>query len=518
MTNTPRVGRIIALLCLGALSHSAWAQYAIVSQSRSVSVDDGNGNHSADEAPGQGAYSKVITSGDVLTSRASQDSIVSSSVLAGSGSASRSWFFGSANSLYHVVFTTSTQFAVAVNATLNGSSLTLTGPGLSMSTTAPGGTTLVVFQAGQQYTLDVSTAPLCCASATSASWDFAIQPIGDMPVTAMTYQGRLTDANGQSFNGAADVRFRLLDAANNQLGQTVTRTNLQVHSGLFTTDVDFGVIPGSAPVSIEIAARVPAGAGTYTVLAPTTPLRAAPLATFAGAASFASAALSATTARSLLSDTASALQDNQLRLRDKGDSAHGLGWFGGSQTFFDSGLAPDGPVLWGFNSGALATVTDGAAKIALRWDTSGHVGIGTAPSASYVLELPNVAGPGGQGHANAWVTYSSREYKRNIETLTDPLGAVMQLRGVSFEWAAPNADGGHTRDIGFIAEEVAQVLPQLVTCSADGKATGLDYGRIVPVAVEAIKRQQSELDAIKSENTELRARLDRLEAAMLKGR
>lgn len=137
------------------------------------------------------------------------------------------------------------------------------------------------------------------------------------------------------------------------------------------------------------------------------------------------------------------------------------------------------------------------------------IGTGAASAAGYRLELPNNAGPSGQGRANAWVTYSSREYKDNIKTLENPLDTIDRLRGVTFDWRAQNADGSHTHDIGFIAEEIADVLPQLVTRTEDGKATGLDYGRVVPVAVEAIKAQRKEI-------ADLKARLDAIEAAMSK--
>ena len=151
----------------------------------------------------------------------------------------------------------------------------------------------------------------------------------------------------------------------------------------------------------------------------------------------------------------------------------------------------------------------------LSVSNTGLVGIGTGPSGNgFRLELPNVAGPAGQGRANAWVTYSSRELKENIATLTDPVAMIRKLRGVSFDWKSAMADGTHKHDIGFIAEEVGAVLPELVTRTGDGMATGLDYGRVVPVTVEAIKQQQTRLEALEAENAELKARLERLEKAL----
>lgn len=219
-----------------------------------------------------------------------------------------------------------------------------------------------------------------------------------------------------------------------------------------------------------------------------------------------------------------ALNDQELGMRTTADRAHGLGWFGGTSAFRNTGVAPDGPVLWGNGGGALGTssVDASAGTVALRWNSSGQVGIGTSPSSnSYRLELPNTAGAAGQGRANAWVTYSSRDFKQNIRAVDNPIGLLDQLRGVRFDWKQTDDQGNHTHDIGFIAEEVAAVLPELVNHDSDGRALGLDYGRIVPVAVEAIKQQartiQQQTLKISEQRAELdalKARLDRLEDAL----
>jgi len=241
----------------------------------------------------------------------------------------------------------------------------------------------------------------------------------------------------------------------------------------------------------------------------------------------AGSATTATTALSLNANATSALRDTELRLRSATDSNHGLGYFGGTNTFRNLTFAPHGPVLFGNSGGGLGTSNQASGRIALSWANTGRVvvpgqlSVGGDSSSQYRLELPNVANPSGQGRANAWVTYSSRELKQNIETLADPLTIINRLRGVSFDWKQPNADGTHTHDMGFIAEEVAAVLPELVTITTDGKATGLDYGRIVPLAIEAIKQQQTTIESLRndtakreSENADLKARLAAVEAAL----
>lgn len=146
---------------------------------------------------------------------------------------------------------------------------------------------------------------------------------------------------------------------------------------------------------------------------------------------------------------------------------------------------------------------------------NGRLGLGTSLSnANYRLELPNIAGPGGQGRANAWVTYSSRKFKDQIETFPNALETLNKLRGVTFVWNTPLADGTLKHDIGFIAEEVAKAAPELVTCTESGDATGLDYGKVVPITVEAIKAQQRELDEMRAQNADFLARLEALEHSL----
>jgi len=140
----------------------------------------------------------------------------------------------------------------------------------------------------------------------------------------------------------------------------------------------------------------------------------------------------------------------------------------------------------------------------------GHVGLGDA-SPEYRLELPNMEGPTGSGRARAWVTFSSQRYKEHVEPIADPIGKVERLRGVTFDWKAEYGAGA---DVGFIAEEVAAVFPEIVRLDSEGNAESFDYSRLVPVAIEAIKAQQATIDAQRAELQAQRARLESLERAV----
>ncbi len=119
------------------------------------------------------------------------------------------------------------------------------------------------------------------------------------------------------------------------------------------------------------------------------------------------------------------------------------------------------------------------------------VGIGTtAPTNVFSVGF-------GAGHAIAdgWDTYSSRRWKTNIETLKDALNAVERLRGVSYDRID---DGKH--EIGVIAEEVGAVLPEVVSFEENGKdARGVDYSRLTALLIEAVKQQQTQITALRSQ-------------------
>jgi len=94
---------------------------------------------------------------------------------------------------------------------------------------------------------------------------------------------------------------------------------------------------------------------------------------------------------------------------------------------------------------------------------------------------------------------SAARYKTQIRTIDDPAALVAALRGVRYHW---RADG--RPDIGLIADEVAEVLPELVRFTADGAPEGVRYAPLVAVLIEHTKRQQQTIDA-------LHARVDALE-------
>ena len=81
--------------------------------------------------------------------------------------------------------------------------------------------------------------------------------------------------------------------------------------------------------------------------------------------------------------------------------------------------------------------------------------------------------------------------KRNIKTLENPIGKVMKMRGVSYEFK----EEPDQKRMGFIAQELEDVLPETVINYEDG-LKGVRYDDLIPVLLEAIKEQQGQIEKL----------------------
>ena len=114
---------------------------------------------------------------------------------------------------------------------------------------------------------------------------------------------------------------------------------------------------------------------------------------------------------------------------------------------------------------------------------------GGTPSGDVALALPNDK----DVKARAFVTYSERSIKTNIQPMNNALDTVKKMQGVTYD-----LKNSGKNEVGFIADEMAQVVPEVVSFKEDGSAAGLDYGRLTSVLVEAIKAQQAQIEDLMS--------------------
>lgn len=107
---------------------------------------------------------------------------------------------------------------------------------------------------------------------------------------------------------------------------------------------------------------------------------------------------------------------------------------------------------------------------------------------------------------------SDRRLKDHIEPLRYGLQTILALRPVSYQWK--NKPDGRV-NLGLIAQEVEPVVPEVVTKGKDPEhLLALQYNGLIPILIKAVQEQQVLIAEQRSENVELKARLERLEKLM----
>jgi hypothetical protein len=99
---------------------------------------------------------------------------------------------------------------------------------------------------------------------------------------------------------------------------------------------------------------------------------------------------------------------------------------------------------------------------------------------------------------------SDKRHKHNIVLISDALSKVTKLNGVTWEWNEDVDDATkETPKTGLIAQEVQEVLPEVVKERADG-FLALDYSKTIGLLVEAIKEQQTQIHSLTLEIQKLK--------------
>ena len=101
------------------------------------------------------------------------------------------------------------------------------------------------------------------------------------------------------------------------------------------------------------------------------------------------------------------------------------------------------------------------------------------------------------GDVVAYGTPSDKNYKENIKPIESALDKAMKLQGVTFDWKKSDSILDIKEDIGFIAQDVQKVLPELVRENENGKLS-LRHQGIAPILLEAIKELKAEIEKLKT--------------------
>jgi len=210
--------------------------------------------------------------------------------------------------------------------------------------------------------------------------------------------------------------------------------------------------------------------------------------------------------------------DGRYQAKDTGGTARNIMFIGGDNNIYMVNDIPSslyviqtgatsraqfGNPLW---LSARGTYTD------FFMTSGGNVGIGTA-GPGYRLDVA------GQVHATGFPTSSDMRFKEDITPVDNALDKVLRLNGVYFKWNQLHREvlkrsNTKTRQVGLIAQQVREVVPEIVSEWADQGAEdylAVDYNRLVAIMIEAMKEQQTQITEQQSTIEQLLRRIANLE-------
>lgn len=103
-----------------------------------------------------------------------------------------------------------------------------------------------------------------------------------------------------------------------------------------------------------------------------------------------------------------------------------------------------------------------------------------------------------RGDVVAYGSPSDKRLKENIKPIESALDKVSKLQGVTFDWKKSDSILDIKQDIGFIAQDVQKVVPELVRENEDGMLSIRHQG-VIPILVEAMKEQQKQIEELKKQ-------------------
>jgi hypothetical protein len=159
-------------------------------------------------------------------------------------------------------------------------------------------------------------------------------------------------------------------------------------------------------------------------------------------------------------------------------------------------------VTIGSNGAGAMVFTSAAADMLVPFQSAVSITNSTASTSKTTGALKVTGGVGVSGALNVGgdvVAYASsdRRLKDNIQNIKNPIQKVQKLNGVTWDWNS-NADELQQSlpNVGVIAQEVEEVLPQLVHDRENG-FKAVDYARLTGLLIEAVKEQQTQIQELK---------------------
>ena len=128
------------------------------------------------------------------------------------------------------------------------------------------------------------------------------------------------------------------------------------------------------------------------------------------------------------------------------------------------------------------------------------------------LEVSDDLTVGGSGTVGGANITSDLRLKSNIIESTYGINEIMRLSPKIYDkYKSPNKENLITKEIGFIAQEVVELIPEMVSLPEDDDDLyGLYYDMLIPVLTKAIQEQQTIIDDLKQKTKETESKYDTL--------
>jgi hypothetical protein len=160
------------------------------------------------------------------------------------------------------------------------------------------------------------------------------------------------------------------------------------------------------------------------------------------------------------------------------------------------------PSLFVVNGNGNAGVGTGSPFAKLNIMGTVRINSASAPDANYYLQLENSSSQ--KAKANAWDTYSDKRIKTNIQPILNAIDKVNLLNPVYYEKhdSYVNNDflnidfDSSVKSLGFIAQEVYNIIPEAVNTGTTNELWAMDYTKIIPILTKAIQEQQALIKAL----------------------
>ena len=164
-------------------------------------------------------------------------------------------------------------------------------------------------------------------------------------------------------------------------------------------------------------------------------------------------------------------------------------YYGNTVLNIASGYSNQTGMGWDESAGQLQIAANNTTAL----EVGRHTGTGTVFSVRYAsTQKASIDTSGNMSLAGTLTEASSLALKENIEDFTPSLDIINKIRPVKY-----NKKKESKKEIGLIAEELAELFPELVDRDNQGNPSGVNYSRAVTVLLGGFKELYKEIEELK---------------------